>query len=86
MARSSIADSSRPTVMEGESQGTPRFMSKWGEARENALAAAEKQYLKELLTFTQGGLAETICVFGLSRSRLYALLKKHRMRLREERE
>ena len=86
MARSSIADSAQSTEMDGESQGTPRFMAKWGEAREAALAAAEKQYLKELLTFTQGRLAEAIRVSGLSRSRLYALLKKHRMRIWEERE
>jgi two-component system NtrC family response regulator len=45
--------------------------------RSSALARAEKNYLKELWTQTQGNLPEALRISGLSRSRLYGLLKKH---------
>ncbi|MDY6824336.1 MAG: sigma-54 dependent transcriptional regulator [Thermodesulfobacteriota bacterium] len=44
--------------------------------REKAIAEIEKQYLKKLLTATHGNIKEACQISGISRSRLYGLLKK----------
>jgi two-component system NtrC family response regulator len=41
--------------------------------------AAEKQYFKDLMLFVGGNIDEACRISGLSRSRLYALLKKYRL-------
>ena len=41
------------------------------------LAVLEKQYLEELMANTQGDMREACRIAGLSRSRLYGLMKKH---------
>ena len=46
----------------------------------NAVAAAEKQYFQDLLASSVAGDIDEACrISGLSRSRLYALLKKYRL-------
>jgi two-component system, NtrC family, response regulator len=45
--------------------------------REAAVAQAEREYLKELLTLAQNDLQEACRISDLSQPRLYALLKKH---------
>jgi two-component system NtrC family response regulator len=47
------------------------------ELREKALAQAEQKYLKDLISLTRGNIKEACRVSGLSRSRLYLLLKRH---------
>ncbi len=47
------------------------------EFHRTAVSAAEKQYFKDLMEFTAGDIADACRVSGLSRSRLYALLKKY---------
>lgn len=47
------------------------------EMREAAIAEAEQRYLKELISLTGGDMRKACRVAGLSRSRLYALLKKY---------
>jgi len=47
------------------------------EHREAAIAEAERQYLIPLMTRTRGDINKACEVSGLSRSRLYGLLKKH---------
>jgi len=47
------------------------------EHREAEVAKAEQQYLEELMAHTEGNIREACEVSGLSRSRLYGLLKKH---------
>jgi two-component system NtrC family response regulator len=47
------------------------------EHREAAVAEAERQYLQELIAHTEGDIKEACEVSGLSRSRLYGLLKRH---------
>jgi two-component system NtrC family response regulator len=44
-----------------------------------AVAAAEKQYFKDLMGLVDGNINEACRISGLSRSRLYALLKKYRL-------
>jgi two-component system NtrC family response regulator len=45
--------------------------------REEIIDEAERQYLDELLARTHNDIQEVCRISGLSRSRLYALLKKH---------
>jgi two-component system, NtrC family, response regulator len=45
--------------------------------RESAIAEAEKRYLKDLLAMSGGAVQGACQISGLSRSRLYALLKKY---------
>ena len=46
------------------------------EVRETSMAEVEQRYLRELMTLTSD-MQEASAISGLSRSRLYALLKKH---------
>ena len=46
------------------------------EVREKTVAGAEKRYLEELLMVTKGNMADACRISGLSRPRLYAVLKK----------
>ena len=47
------------------------------ELRDTVLEEAERNYLRDLLCFTSNDIQEACKVSGLSRSRLYLLLKKH---------
>lgn len=47
--------------------------------REQGIANVEKQYLRDLMSFTQGDIQQACRISDLSRSRLYGLLKKHRI-------
>lgn len=59
--------------LERQSEGLPQIK----EIREQAVAEAEKEYLKDLIRVTGGDIQEAIQISGLSRSRLYTLLKKY---------
>ena len=56
---------------------TPKLFPKLQEVREKVIAGAEKRYLQDLISFTKGDIREACRISGLSRSRLYLLLKKH---------
>ncbi|MCA1990090.1 MAG: sigma-54 dependent transcriptional regulator [Desulfarculus sp.] len=67
-------------------QGEPRLaielapleqMPSLAKVRDEAAAAAERRYLRELLARTHGDIQKTCAISELSRGRLYALLKKH---------
>ena len=47
--------------------------------REKVLQEAEKRYLADLVACTGGSIQEACAISGLSRSRLYTLLKKHNL-------
>jgi len=51
------------------------------EVREAAVAESEQKYLKDLITITKGNIKRASRISGLSRSRLYALLKKYHLSL-----
>jgi two-component system NtrC family response regulator len=53
-------------------------LPKWKEYRRQALETTERQYLKELMTFTNSNIKSACEVSGLKRARLYELLKKIR--------
>jgi two-component system NtrC family response regulator len=47
--------------------------------RESAIVEAEKQYLRNLMSLARGNIKEACWISGLSRPRLYALMKKHQI-------
>ena len=77
----------RASVGEGPEDGNSspakvrvaRALPKLQKFRENAIAEAEKDYLKELLLLSGGNITKACLISGLSRSRLYALLKKYQL-------
>jgi two-component system NtrC family response regulator len=48
-------------------------------ARDRAIADQEKKYLKQLLVLSEGNIRKCCETSGLSRSRLYDLLKKYQL-------
>jgi two-component system NtrC family response regulator len=75
----------RETVSRGDSQEsplksglqTPQSLPRLKDYRSAGMAQMEKKYLKDLLDLTGGNLSEAMRISGLSRSRLYGLLKKY---------
>jgi len=47
--------------------------------REAALHEAERQYLEDLMSIAGGNIREACRISGMSRPRLYALMKKYRI-------
>jgi two-component system, NtrC family, response regulator len=58
--------------------GVPEAPPKLREIRKAAVSEAERQYLKDLLSFTGGDNNKACRISGLSRSRFYTLLKRYR--------
>ncbi len=57
---------------------TPGSLASIQNVRDEAISIAEQKYLRELMAQTGGNISEACRVSGLSRSRLYTLLKKYR--------
>ncbi|MBP8037687.1 MAG: sigma-54-dependent Fis family transcriptional regulator, partial [Desulfobulbus sp.] len=76
LARASVVAGQDATtdLLPGAPAGTP--LPPLSAVRETAVAEAEQRYLRELLR-RAASVAEATALSGLSRSRLYALLKKH---------
>jgi two-component system NtrC family response regulator len=71
-------DSVERTEGTGPQAGAPsRRLPPLQRIREVAVSDAERDYLRELLSLTEGDVPEACLISGLSRSRLYALLKKY---------
>ena len=79
LARTSIrkkAVPAAPAQRDGDPSPSARTLL---QAREEALADAERHYLRDLIEHTKGDIQQACQVSGLSRSRLYALLKKYHL-------
>lgn len=63
----------------GTSTTVPPMPPKLKELRVAAVSEAEQKYFKDLVLFTDGNVDEACRISGLSRSRLYTLLKKYRL-------
>ena len=76
-ARASVSKkgTEKETYTEDDSQVFT--LPKLQEVRDTALANAEKQYLHDLVLLTKRNIREACQISGLSRSRLYYLLKKY---------
>lgn len=59
------------------SDGPPRAYSTYRDFRARALHRAEQEYLRGLMSMTDGNIAEACRISNVSQSRLYELLKKH---------
>jgi two-component system NtrC family response regulator len=77
MARDAAASVHRHDTPETRSSAPVGAFPRLDEARAAAMATAEREYLRDLLACTVGDLAQACRISGLSRSRLYSLLKKH---------
>jgi len=81
--RIQVARSSFPQkpVSQGKPEirsSVPKVPPKLKEIRKAAVSEAEKQYLKDLISFVGGDNSKACQISGLSRSRFYTLLKKYR--------
>jgi len=74
IARSSVSGKETTEIMITPSS---KIFPKIQELREKAVNEVEEKYLKDLLSFTKGDIKEACQISGLSRSRLYLLLKKY---------
>ena len=79
LARASVgkrgqAGSAEP---EGKEVVSSPELGRWKAFRDAAIHEAEKGYLLKLMSFTRGKIKDACEISGLSRPRLYALLKKH---------
>jgi two-component system, NtrC family, response regulator len=72
LAKESIA----PNTADQQPPHSPKFFPTLKDYREDAILKSEKQYLESLLKLTEGNIKEACHTSGLSRPRLYALLKK----------
>lgn len=69
-----VADEDTPAVIEDS-----KAFLKLKDVREIALDKAEEKYLKDLMSFTKGDIKKACQLSGLSRTRLYVLLKKYKI-------
>jgi two-component system NtrC family response regulator len=66
----------------GRSTHESSTLRTFAEERDTVLAESEKRYLNDLLELSGGSVPAACRISGLSRSRLYALLKKHGLSFR----
>lgn len=81
LARNSILKKRPPEIRAGELPDRQAGPVSLKDFREAGLARLEKQYLVSLIRATNGNFEEARRISGLSRSRIYALLKKHQIPL-----
>lgn len=68
-----------PNRVDGPMPHSLKFFPALKDYREDAILQTEKQYLENLIKHTEGNIKEACRISGLSRPRLYALLKKVNM-------
>ncbi len=77
VAKALISKEAPPVVSgKGGAASQERFPT-LRDLRENAISEAEQHYLEDLMSRTRGNIKEACTISGLSRPRLYALLKKY---------
>jgi len=77
MARASVGKKDKVTKGQEEKDRSAETLEKFKDFRAMTLAAAENAYLRNLMSITQWNIPAACQMSGLSRPRLYALLKKH---------
>jgi two-component system NtrC family response regulator len=76
MARSAIVNKSAAGKVDPPPAGI-RELPKLQDLRDEAIARVEQQYLRDLMAVSGDNIKRACAVSGLSRSRLYELMKKH---------
>lgn len=79
LARASAKEVAEPGIAAARGEKKIKKLSTLSSFREEVVDEAERQYLSELLDRTRGDTQEICRISGLSRSRFYALLKKHNL-------
>jgi len=79
MARASVEKEAAAKAGPPAGARSSQRLSRLQDVREAAIAEVEQQYLRELVSATGGNIKEACQISGLSRSRLYALLKKYEL-------
>ena len=77
VARASVGSKREKKLNLRKDARTPDDLPGIQEVREDALADVEKQYLSDLMNITARNIKKACKISGLSRSRLYTLLKKY---------
>jgi two-component system NtrC family response regulator len=77
LARTSLRKKAAPPSPVQRGSDPAPTLASLQKVREGALADVEQQYLRDLIAHTKGDIQQACHVSGLSRSRLYALLKKY---------
>ncbi len=77
VARSFVGNKKSEAMAKGNQIDLP--LPTWQDFREEALPPLERQYLQNLLAISGNNIKKACSVAGLSRSRLYELLKKHNL-------
>ncbi len=78
VARASVGETPEKAPAPGQGLSS-KALPKLQKFRESAVMEAERNYLKDLLALTEGNISKACDISGLSRSRLYALLKKYQL-------
>jgi two-component system NtrC family response regulator len=76
-ARASIAKKKKAGKERDRNDYPPEALPRLQDVREKALSKLEKQYLEDLMLLAARDIKKACRISGLSRSRLYHLLKKH---------
>lgn len=79
LARASVSEEGTPKTLCLPDFDSTSPLPSIAEVREAAISSAEQKYLKALIASTKGNIAQAVRISCLSRSRLYALLKKYRI-------
>lgn len=79
VARMSVGQGPAAQPLPDRPQPARERFPTWKEAKEVGLSRLEKHYLEELMAVTDHDLARAMELSDLKRSRLYQLLKKHRL-------
>lgn len=79
LARSSVAPEQESQQAVKGARAPDQSFPRLADVRETAIAHAERRYLKELIAQSKGDVQKACRIAGLSRSRLYALLKKYQI-------
>ena len=77
-ARFSVSKNLSDRDMPEPEDHSAEILSSLQAIREDVIRKAEKKYLKDLMLLTKGDIKEACRISGLSRSRLYYLLKKYK--------
>jgi two-component system, NtrC family, response regulator len=78
-ARASIRKNETDKDLSEKDTHPAEMLPKLQDVRENAVSKVEKQYLYDLMLLTRKEIKEACRVSGLSQSRLYYLMKKHKI-------
>ena len=79
LARESVRKHNGIDTLEDEILESPTGLPNLKDYRDTAIEKSEHQYLKKLMTLTQKNIKEACRMSGLSRSRMYSLLKKYKI-------